>query len=60
MFIFYECNVCCQESITKTILGKCELCEVGDMIEMTVIRKDVLDKLKLELDYYKNKHKKIN
>lgn len=48
MFIFYECSACCQESMIKPELGKCPLCGVGNMTEMTVIRKDVLEKLKLE------------
>jgi predicted ATP-dependent serine protease len=53
MRIFYECNVCCFESGIKT--DKCPQCEIGDMIEMTVIRKDVLDKLKADLDNYKKR-----
>jgi len=50
--IFYECNVC--GHIRNKEIDKCPLCDVGDMIQMTIIRSDVFKKLRLELAYYKN------
>ena len=52
MYKFYECNVCGHEKLRE--IEKCPLCDIGEMISMTVIRSDVLEKLKLELKYYKN------
>lgn len=56
MLIFYECNVC--GHTRNKYLQVCPSCEIGDMVAMTVIRKDVLEKLKLELKYYKNESNK--
>jgi len=53
MFKYYECNVCGHEVLHKTKLDKCPLCDVGDMVCMTAIRSDVLEKLKLELSLYR-------
>jgi hypothetical protein len=53
MFIYYECNVCCHEVLHKPESDKCPLCDVGDMISMTVIRSDVLEKLKSEISLYR-------
>lgn len=52
MLVFYECNVC--GHTRNKYLQVCPACEIGDMIGMTVIRKDVLDELKLKLRYYQN------
>lgn len=54
MIVFYECNVC--GHTRNKSLKLCPACEIGDMITMTVIRKDVLDKLKLELLFYKQEY----
>jgi hypothetical protein len=51
MIIFYECNVCGHTRDAN--IKSCPICEVGDMVAMTIIRKDVLDKLKFELKQYK-------
>jgi predicted ATP-dependent serine protease len=58
MFIFYECNVCGYEKSKP--LKLCPACQIGDMIAMTVIRKDVLDKLKLKLQYYQDQVNELN
>ena len=58
MMIFYECNVC--GHTRNKPLKLCPACEIGDMIAMTVIRKDVLDKLKLELLFYKQEYGQAN
>jgi len=46
MYTFYECNVCGYTTTDKD--EKCSKCDIGNMIEMTIIRKDVLEKLNME------------
>lgn len=56
MHIFYECNVCGHTGNRE--LNICPVCEIGDIVTMVTIRKDVLDKLKLELLFYKQEYNK--